>query len=518
MKTGGAKLKHPEKKGFQPMLDMIESPNSTFSVLSYESMYGFVFTLNLDGHPEDAEYIGRVGSRFNKPIVNYIIKFSFLRTIPPIPFPYVPLPSFTLEHHIPKQSVKVNRFLQEAEIQQKTWLNSISGGRSAICPPIVNFSLFHKDEAINLLILIYRRYSASLTLRTNQVLSYIWTVLVNIADCELGVISMPLISGSTTLYSFVHDPHTSDEERIDVYSQLLAKALRMFIDIGILHRDLHMNNCLIYRSPEGHLKTLIIDFGIASDLNTEVADSFMSETKKRELLTYRRNFYDSLLGKEKKTAAQKIAFVNDVLDVMPHIASSDEWYGMDIVLILAYDLLYNSMVTEGERLLPRTLKEYKKQGLLMDLDKPVDSYYSVVPAPNEDIRADYLLRNPYADLVAAVLPPPPPPPPPPPRFPIDTINPFLPRLNPFLQKQNPPPPPPRLPSPPPPRLPSPPPSPPLPELSPRYKKSRLSVSDTPSSITATHSNKSGGGGFGIKKRNTRRRKLRGKQTKRRRRP
>lgn len=394
------------------MLDMIQSHHSTFSVLAYDSLYGFVFTLNLNGHPEDAEYIDRVDSRFNTPVVNYILKFAILRHTTGLTLP----PLQVGPRQMSKNSEKEERFFREAQIQQKIWLKSISGGRPAICPPIVNFSLFHQTEALELLSLISRRFSSSLNLETHEVLHYLWDVLDNYPT-SLGVIVMPMISGATTLYSFEHNPHTTLEDKNEVLAQLTAKTLRLFLDIGMIHLDLHRGNALVYRTPGGTLNTVIIDFGRASDITTGVSDDFIHESQKAMVSSEKTQFFDFLLSKEPKGPGYKKVFVQSEMQALKEqdlIYNSPldpnnyqmGWFEQiknnDDVLIRAYDLLYDSVISKGTQMLPSTIKAYKQKGLLFNLDRPVATYYSSV-----------LTAPPPVPLTApathvAPLPPPPP--------------------------------------------------------------------------------------------------------------
>ena len=56
LQIGGLKLKDKNKKGFLPIFDMVNKATCVLEVLTYESLKGFMVSLNIS--PEETEYLG----------------------------------------------------------------------------------------------------------------------------------------------------------------------------------------------------------------------------------------------------------------------------------------------------------------------------------------------------------------------------------------------------------------------------------------------------------------------------
>ena len=73
---GGLKKKYPEKRGFKPVFDMINSPSAVITLLTYKSLKGFMICLDVS--EEDSEYLTLSGSKFIKPVTSFILKFAVI--------------------------------------------------------------------------------------------------------------------------------------------------------------------------------------------------------------------------------------------------------------------------------------------------------------------------------------------------------------------------------------------------------------------------------------------------------
>ena len=77
---GGLKLIMKEgvdNSGFNPVFDMLQNPDSKISVLTYESLTGFMIEMNVSD--DISRYLTNGNtSRFNKIVNNYIFKFAVL--------------------------------------------------------------------------------------------------------------------------------------------------------------------------------------------------------------------------------------------------------------------------------------------------------------------------------------------------------------------------------------------------------------------------------------------------------
>ena len=77
---GGLKLKNSSKTGFKTgfkaVYDMINSPSGTVNLLTYKSLKGFMFVLNVS--EADSEYLTLNGTQFTKLVTSFILKFAVI--------------------------------------------------------------------------------------------------------------------------------------------------------------------------------------------------------------------------------------------------------------------------------------------------------------------------------------------------------------------------------------------------------------------------------------------------------
>ena len=73
---GGLKLKNSSKTGFKAVYDMINSSSGTVNLLTYKSLKGFMFILNVSAG--DSEYLTLNGTQFTKPVTSFILKFAVI--------------------------------------------------------------------------------------------------------------------------------------------------------------------------------------------------------------------------------------------------------------------------------------------------------------------------------------------------------------------------------------------------------------------------------------------------------
>lgn len=425
----GTKKKHREKQGFEPILHMLGSPNSTLSLLAYSSLYGFIFTLDLSRHPEEAEFFNLTKGRFTVPVVRYILKFALITSQPRESLPPLAIPPETYE----KSTEKEVSFFKEAQLQQHIWKNSIVGGREPVCPPVSTFSFFDNTRSQELLQVLLdklagQRFPPEMHALNEMVIRYMLDALRNSVTLSLGVIVMPLVSDAKTLRAFSKDKKTTRAQLLEALCDLTAKVIRLFIETGVVHVDLHPNNALVYQTPSGDIDTLIIDFGRATNVKHRVTDRIVSVDQKDFYSQSSTYFYNHLLtnGENIMTQKQESRKINFVREAMRIITSLDNeynrrpdlpddyqmnWYEViktnDAVLTCVYDVLYESIHHPGLAMLRTTIEKYENRGFLVKLNQPIQSYYSTV------------LPEPPPPPSAAVLPVPTPSPSPPSSAPVD---------------------------------------------------------------------------------------------------
>ncbi len=67
---GGLKLKNSSKSGIKAVYDMINSSSGSINLLTYKSLKGFMFVLNVS--TDDSEYLTLNGTQFTKPVTSFI--------------------------------------------------------------------------------------------------------------------------------------------------------------------------------------------------------------------------------------------------------------------------------------------------------------------------------------------------------------------------------------------------------------------------------------------------------------
>ena len=293
LQNGGSKKINPKKTGVTPVRDMINSPGATLEMMTCGSLKGFMFILNV--RPDHSEYSGLDGNgtQFRIPITSFIVKLAITSTSEESLPTYVDIkkPQGNLDREIGKATETQVSFFEEAKLQQRIWKTSITGGREEICPPISNLTLFNNADASRFLnFLLYKAHTEG----------SIHTIRYLIGCCSgnsnsrfgLGMILMPRVERSDTLKEFTglqtgsifNDVRVTEDAKHTAYAEVMAKIVRLYIETGVIHFDLHEKNALIHVTSSGVLKAVLIDFGRASDLKTVTDDEYLNDIEKVALI------------------------------------------------------------------------------------------------------------------------------------------------------------------------------------------------------------------------------------------
>jgi hypothetical protein len=132
---GGVKKRYPEKPGIIPIIDMLKK--GKVKLLTNDSLSGIIFQLTVD--EADSEYMDVLDGKFVVPVTDYVLKIACISKTP-LRWGYY------IFGEMNKKIELEDDFLNEARLQQKIWMESISGGRPALCPSIVDVLLFDKDS------------------------------------------------------------------------------------------------------------------------------------------------------------------------------------------------------------------------------------------------------------------------------------------------------------------------------------------------------------------------------------
>jgi hypothetical protein len=173
-------------------------------------------------------------------------------------------------------------FKYEGEIQKYIHNKSIIGERQSICPSVDYAVIYRIDIANDFLTLLKNNInilsnSSSEIKEVIDCLLFYFTNKFNNEKIEeyffrLGIILMAEIPNCVTFYEFTHNNKISEidkNNKIMAYSYIYYQLVYLFLFIGIINFDMHMDNALVYFDIKDHdkIKSKLIDFGRVDDLN-----------------------------------------------------------------------------------------------------------------------------------------------------------------------------------------------------------------------------------------------------------
>jgi len=313
---------------------MLNSQGSTIEMLTCGSAKGFMFEMTVD--PGHSEFSNPGGER----ITSFIVKLAVTSQQNDEDLDdYVPLNRGGTP--VGKSTESEESYFQEAKIQQDVWMTTVVGSRLPISPPIVSFSLFDNENGKNFLTFLNYKVKKPKSVHT---IKYLRRVLQN-PDYGLGMIIMSKVLDSDTFGSFLDLPRNgrnlfqgvqvTDQVVSEVYAKLVSKIVRLYIEVGVIHFDLHLKNALVYLNGGNSLNVYIIDYGRASDVKDATTNEYLGPAEKRPLHAKSKALHTEVLklchpGKHAPpTPEAKIKFISDVIDPLRTIehAKSQQLYG-----------------------------------------------------------------------------------------------------------------------------------------------------------------------------------------------
>jgi hypothetical protein len=221
-------------------------------------------------------------------------------------------------------------------------MTTVAGSRLPISPPIVSFSLFDNENGKNFLTFLNYKVKKPKSVHT---VKYLRRVLQNL-DYGLGMIIMSKVLHSDTFENFLDLPRNgrnlfqgvqvTDQVVSEVYAKLISKIVRLYIEVGVIHFDLHLKNALIYRQRGNSLDAYIIDYGRASDVkDNATTNEYLGPSEKPQLHKRSEALHANVLdlchpGKRAPpTPQEKIKFISDVIDPLRQLehTKSQQLYG-----------------------------------------------------------------------------------------------------------------------------------------------------------------------------------------------
>lgn len=263
---GGIIKKNSNLSSWQAVYNMITSKHSSLSSISYNSLVGFVFKLDVQEEYSEFRGLNNARTLFNEPVKSLIFKIVIIDENNN----RIALPQYqdkNKKYHSKGLENKEN-FIQEAFVQQDIYLKTINPNGNYICPSVIDLSLFKNGHAKKLINDLLKTTNEDYECK--QMLNYLKNIL-KYPNFELGMLTMELVDNNyTPLYNiYKNDIYTTNCE------YAVAELIILFIKLKLVNYDCHSGNVLANRI--GDSKSLLIDFGRVIDLNKPVPENIKKQ-------------------------------------------------------------------------------------------------------------------------------------------------------------------------------------------------------------------------------------------------
>lgn len=272
------------KNPFDLFMKMINNETASISSISYKSLYGFIFRLDIDpianrDDPEEAGFydpdktypflqLNKELTAYDEPVYSLVIKMTLLSSDKEHS-----LSDYTRRFtKVSKFSQKDQDFIDEGEIQSAIYKSTVSKGDPISLPVAVN-SILDTSVASRFIsnILEYKKVD-KLSRHMLQYISQTLTgdspalklgVLVMESATDLRPIYIPLYRQTPGMIRGFFDPKIKlsyDKMFSTIMYKLALLIIRLYIETGYIHKDLHLNNAMVNNDAD-NLILRIIDYG-----------------------------------------------------------------------------------------------------------------------------------------------------------------------------------------------------------------------------------------------------------------
>jgi len=299
---GGLKQINKELSSWQAVWYMINVPGSTIEIVSYTSLKGFIFRLDV---PKDEDVRNIVNTQFeglnedrtsiNKPVYSLVFKISIIDMIEN-QLPYINIDRKSID----KYTEIISNFIKEAYVQQDIYSKTLSPGGYPITISVVDFSYFNDVTSVGLL----NTFLSKLSPNNLELTRYILRYLINVINSKrprykLGIITMELIQ--TKNFETLHDiskRNLSGQLDRNIFTTdieyAIAQNIILWVKLHIINYDSHSRNVLVSNSPilpQSKLDgTTDIRKTIVNDLDRSILIDFGRIIKVRDLTSFGREF------------------------------------------------------------------------------------------------------------------------------------------------------------------------------------------------------------------------------------
>jgi hypothetical protein len=214
---------------------MISCHGSVTSVLTFASLKGFMVRMEVKEPCSEYLQQNKQFSKFDVPVLQYLFKFAIIHA------QELELINFESEGYTYDKAADAKLdFFYESKLQQKLWLESVTGGRIPVCPSVTNLSFFNLNSATNLLDYVASTASNNSSVPLHDLKQFITEQIQQQPnEFSLGVIVQNLINNSTTYKDFLEDNTKNTEVKRAATIFACVQLVRLFLKNKIIHLDLH---------------------------------------------------------------------------------------------------------------------------------------------------------------------------------------------------------------------------------------------------------------------------------------
>ena len=308
MQTGGIIKKNDNVASIISIMNMINIERAKIKKISFESLYGFVFELQVPDIKDcETEFFGLNESKsgFTRPIDAVVIKISVLNK------GEYELPELILNNELIQKLTSIEEeFKKEAVLQSEIYHQTLSRG-DPICPSIIDLLILSSNDATAFL---DKMKSKSNEIDDSRlVIEWLINCFSEYKKCNLGMIVMEsamsynsFFKEQTLLYNSIKKSATRGRSAKSSLSSkamtseeiagrhknmlftLLQKVIRLYNECRIVHFDLHKGNSMVkYNESDKNYNLYLIDFGRAGSVRTgfRIAKEFIGIDKNKGFIS-----------------------------------------------------------------------------------------------------------------------------------------------------------------------------------------------------------------------------------------
>jgi hypothetical protein len=196
--VGGLKQKNTSLTSWQAVYKMVCVEGASLTVISFHSITGFIFKLDVPQSPENSEFYGlnEDGTAFNNPIYSLVFKFVIISNNDKdeLKRPFELTDENGQKNTFKKEMLTLREIMYEAYIQQEIYKKTLYPVGRPITIGILDFAYFDKTFAEKLVQKLYTLQNKNAEVRPmlNYLLSHVK------GDRLLGLITMDLVNSGFT--------------------------------------------------------------------------------------------------------------------------------------------------------------------------------------------------------------------------------------------------------------------------------------------------------------------------------